>query len=91
MTTRSALVGLLREAGVEFVESRRRVLINISMVSLESLHKFHDLALIFFSSMYSDPETDDHFEPAEVRGAMKHFHIAKTNNGIFTEVTRYNR
>lgn len=91
MTTRSALIGLLLEAGEEFVESRRRVLINILTVSLASLHKFYDLALVYFSSMYSDPETDDHFEPAEARGAIKHFHIVRNNNGIFTEVTQYNR
>ena len=91
MTTRSALTGLLREAGVEFIEARCRVLIDISAVCLENLQKFHDLCLVYLAFKFSNPKTDDHFRPAEAHAETLHFPIVDKSNGVFSNLKNYTR
>ena len=91
MTTRSSLVALLIEAGVEFIELRSRVLIDISTVNLTNIKKFHDLALVFLAHKFSDPKADDHFNPLEAHGEILHYPIVETSNGVFNNLKSYTR
>ena len=91
MTTRSALVGLLRAAGVDFIEARCRVLVDISKVEIESLEKFNDFCLVFLAFKFSNPRTDDHFRPAEAHEAILHFPIVGRVNGVFSHLKTFNR
>ena len=91
MTTKSALTALLREAGVDFVETRSRVMVDVSAISLQSVHKFSDLAIVYFVYKFSDPKTGTYFQRPEVRESIRYYDIVKRCNGVFSSMKAYTR
>ena len=90
MSTRSALLALLREAGVDYIEKRRRVLVDMSTVTVVSLEKFHDLSMVYLAHKFSDPDAVDHFKQAEAHASILHFPIVIRLNGVFANLKFYN-
>ena len=86
MITRSALVALMREAGVSFVEGRSRVMVDISTVSVESLQKFRDLALVYFTFKFSNPRKEVSFQKSAARETIRYYPIVEKPNGVFSNL-----
>ena len=91
MTTRSALVALLRESKIEFVEARSRLMVDISSVSLESVKQFHDLAVSFFVFKFSNPRTEVYFQRSELREAIRFYPIVQKNSDVFANLVTFTR
>ena len=91
MTTRSALLALLREAGVPYEETRSRVMMDITAASRESVDQFHDMALIYFVFKFGKPRGPDYYERPEVRDAIRYCPIEQRVNGVFKNPKAYTR
>ena len=91
MTTRSALVSLLDESGIDFLETRSRLMVDISSVSIESVKKFQDLAVAYFVYKFSNPRTEIYFQSSELRESIRYYPIVSKNSEAFTNKLTFTR
>ena len=62
---------------------------DISLINIDSEKKLHDLCLVYFAHMYSNPKSDDHFKSADANGAIEFYPIVPKRNGVFSSVAKF--